>query len=344
MVVHSRHDHSLRVPRPDLSVTLGTPNACTACHGDRPARWAADAVAGWLGPDRPPPPPHFGEAIHAGRNGLPGADDALARLAGDATQPGIARATAVSLLSRQPGAALAGTLPAALRDADPLVRMAAVEGLDALPPASRLDLAAPLLDDPVRMLRIDAARALAEVPPERMTAAQRAALARGLDEYRAAQRANADWPQGHMNLGVLDVALGDLAGAEREYRTALRLMPAFVPAYVNLADLYRVQGRDAEGEQLLRSGLALDPQDGDLHYALGLLLGRQRRLPEAVEMLWRAAQLRPDVARYSYAYAMALDATGERERAIAVLEAARARRPGDRELIEGLSALRTDGR
>jgi tetratricopeptide (TPR) repeat protein len=32
MEVHARRDHSLRVPRPDLSVALGTPNACTSCH------------------------------------------------------------------------------------------------------------------------------------------------------------------------------------------------------------------------------------------------------------------------------------------------------------------------
>lgn len=35
MEVHVRHDHSLRVPRPDLSVDLKTPNACTSCHLDQ---------------------------------------------------------------------------------------------------------------------------------------------------------------------------------------------------------------------------------------------------------------------------------------------------------------------
>ncbi|MFK7769812.1 MAG: tetratricopeptide repeat protein [Mariniblastus sp.] len=34
MMVDSRRDHSLRVPRPDLSVQLGTPNACSGCHVD----------------------------------------------------------------------------------------------------------------------------------------------------------------------------------------------------------------------------------------------------------------------------------------------------------------------
>jgi predicted CXXCH cytochrome family protein len=32
MDVDPRRDHSLRVPRPDLSVQFGTPNACTGCH------------------------------------------------------------------------------------------------------------------------------------------------------------------------------------------------------------------------------------------------------------------------------------------------------------------------
>ena len=32
MGIDSRRDHSFRVPRPDLSVALGTPNACTGCH------------------------------------------------------------------------------------------------------------------------------------------------------------------------------------------------------------------------------------------------------------------------------------------------------------------------
>ena len=52
MVVDKRHDHSLRIPRPDLSVKLGTPNACNDCHADKSAQWAADAIERWHGPVR----------------------------------------------------------------------------------------------------------------------------------------------------------------------------------------------------------------------------------------------------------------------------------------------------
>src|SRR6185503_11564217 len=49
MVIDSRHDHSLRIPRPDLSVALGTPNACTSCHTTKGAGWAAAQVMAWYG-------------------------------------------------------------------------------------------------------------------------------------------------------------------------------------------------------------------------------------------------------------------------------------------------------
>ena len=48
MQIDARRDHSLRVPRPDLTLAMGTPNACTGCHTNRPAAWAATTVrAGW---------------------------------------------------------------------------------------------------------------------------------------------------------------------------------------------------------------------------------------------------------------------------------------------------------
>lgn len=52
MVIDGRHDHSFRVPRPDLSVALDTPDSCTTCHAGKPARWAADATRAWFGPAR----------------------------------------------------------------------------------------------------------------------------------------------------------------------------------------------------------------------------------------------------------------------------------------------------
>ena len=145
MVVDPRHDHSFRVPRPDLSVTLGVPNACTRCHADRPAAWAAKQVETWYG-RAPRGYQRYAEAFGAAAAGAPGAGELLAAVARDGDQPAIARATAIARLGPGPGghdAARAG-----LKDADPLVRRAAATALESLEPARRVEPLAPLLDDP----------------------------------------------------------------------------------------------------------------------------------------------------------------------------------------------------
>ena len=76
MGVDLRRDHSFRVPRPDLTETIGVPNTCNACHTDRSPAWAASTVAGWY-PHGRQTTPHYGAALHAGRVG---AFDAEARL------------------------------------------------------------------------------------------------------------------------------------------------------------------------------------------------------------------------------------------------------------------------
>jgi Flp pilus assembly protein TadD len=331
MGVDVRRDHSFRVPRPDLSVSIGTPNACTDCHRDRPAKWAADAVARWFPAGRSGAP-QYGQALAAGRRGLPGADAALTALAADPAQPAIARATALELLAEP--------APAAVRrgaaDPDPLVRLGALEAAPALAPAARLDAVVSLLRDPRLAVRIEAARVLAGVPAPLWRPADRSALADGLAEYRAAQHVQDDRPEAHLNLGLLDVAVADPGGARREYDTALRLQPGFVPAVVNLADLDRAEGHDAEAEARLRKALASAPDDASLHHALGLTLVRLGRRDAAVSELERAAELAPEDARYAYVLGVALHDAGQTDRALAVLRAAQSRRPGDRDLLVAL--------
>jgi hypothetical protein len=63
VVVDPRRDHSMRVP-PDLSSSPGSPNACTQCHADRKADWAAAAMDKWYG-DAWRRRPHYGTTFNA---------------------------------------------------------------------------------------------------------------------------------------------------------------------------------------------------------------------------------------------------------------------------------------
>jgi predicted CXXCH cytochrome family protein len=336
MVVDGRRDHSFRVPRPDLSMKLGTPNACNDCHRDRSAEWASQAVAKWYGPDRKGGW-HYGEAIHAGRNARADAESLLIRTVEDATTPSIVRATALSLLGRYPGPDSLRVVERSLRDSDPLVRRAAAPALSAAEPRTRVALGFPLLNDPIRTVRLEVLSTLVGVPRDLFTATQLTTLDQVIAEYRQVQAFNADRVEAHLNLGALDAQLGKLDAAEQAYRAAIRQQPSFMPAYINLADLYRQQGQEDRVEQTLREALKADPGNGDAFHALGLSLVRQKRLRDAIPELAKATQRRPDVPRYAYVYGVALHEAGETRRALHVLKRAHEQHPADREIVAALA-------
>lgn len=335
MVVDPRRDHSIRIPRPDLSVKLGTPNACTNCHTDKSAQWAMDSVNRWYG-HAPEGFQHFAETLDAGAAGAPGAQQSLERLVPDAEQPAIARATALSMLAAYAPPPTDAAVRAGVVDYSALVRRAVARALSNTDPSASVTALAPLLADPVRVVRIETAEVLAGLPADNLPADVAAALSRATDEYVNAQELNADRPEAYLNLGLLYARQNHLDQAEAELKNALSLEPGFAPASVNLADLYRAQNRDDEGERVLKDALIQSPKDASLEHALGLLMVREKRGAQALDMLGAAARNDPGNARYVYVYAVALNDAGQTGAAIETLEAAVKKHPYD---IDSLSAL-----
>ncbi len=332
MVVDGRRDHSIRIPRPDLSVKIGTPNACTNCHADKSAQWASDTVDKWFG-HAPEGFQRFAEALAAGTAGSPGAQQALERLVADAEQPAIARATALSLLANYAPPPTDEAVRAGVGDESALVRRASARAMSDTEPSASASVLAPLLSDPVRGVRIEAAEVLAGVPGNNLPADVAAAFSRATDEYISAQQLNADRPEAHMNLGLLYARQNRFDEAEAELKTALSIDPSFAPGAVNLADLYRAQNRDAEGERVLTDAISRSPDDASLEEALGLLMVRQKRSIQALDLLGAAARGEPDNARYAYVYAVALNDAGKTNAAIEKLESAIKAHPYDRDSL-----------
>ncbi|HHH45529.1 MAG TPA: tetratricopeptide repeat protein [Thiotrichales bacterium] len=330
MVVDPRRDHSLRIPRPDLSVALGTPNACSACHRKQTPAWAARQVESWYGKQSRKGYQRYARALFEGRRDGPGASRLLNALAGDAAQPAIARASAVSLLPRYLGRRTLATLQQALADGDALVRMAALGSIERLPGDLRAALASDLLADPQFAVRIEAARVLADAPRRLLDAAQ---LDTALKEYIASQRLNSDRPEALLNLANLARRRGDPDGARAYLNEALKLQPDFAPAWINLADLERGRGDESRGIAVLRRGLKAAPDNADLHHALGLALIRGGDRAAAVTELQRAARLAPDNGRYAWIQAVALYSTGRRQEAVSSLETALEKHPTDRDIL-----------
>ena len=342
MQVDVRRDHGFRVPRPDLSAAYpGVTNACSDCHADRGAAWAARAVEIWFGPERKGFQT-WTPAFAAARAGQPRAGDLLARVAAAPGTPGIARAAALAELAPFLTPDRLPPVQAGLASPDPLVRVGGLRALAALAPADRWPLAAKLLADPVRGVRIEAVSLLADQPDAAIPPADRPAFEVAAADFLAAQALNADRPEARTNLGAFQARRGRPAAAEAAYRSAIALAPDYLPASVNLADLLGQQGRDPEGERLLRDALARSPDAAPVLHALGLNLVRQDRLPEALASLARAAALDPANARFAYVNAVALNSAGRPDEALRALEAAQPRHPADRAILMALVTLNRD--
>jgi len=296
MVIDERADHSLRIPRPDLTLEIGTPNACNqaGCHPDQTARWSADHFRTWYGRARKP---HYGTTLAAGREGRPGAGEELVRLAGDTLYPAIVRTTALSLLAGYPGAETTRSLALALADEDALMRHTAVMSVAAADAEELVDLVAPLLFDPIRAVRMQAAVRLADAPEGSLKPYQRQALEQGLEEYETAMRYSLDFAHAGHNLGNLAARLGRHEEAIRYYTRAIEVDDLFYPAKVNLAVVLSSLGRNDEAEPLLRQVLEAYPERHEVAYSLGLLLAEMGRYPEAAAYLQRAADGMPDHPR-----------------------------------------------
>ncbi len=340
MVVDPRRDHSLRLPRPELSEKTASPDACTSCHADKQPAWAAKAIEGWFG--QPLRPPHYGEAFQAVRTGT---GDSLALLRGvieDLGKPAIVRATAAEQLASLGQPALP-SLRQALKDDSPLVRAYAIAGFASEPPVERVKQLLPLLDDPNLAVRDEAVRALVGIPSLALPEERREAFKAQLADYERRLRSNADLPGNRLNLAVLLERDSRQLEALEQYRQALKLDPYFSPARVNLVTLANGMLRQDEAEQVLREGVELQnmPKDdhGNLAYMLALLLVERGQTEEGLKWLETAARELPQNPRIRYNQGLLLLQLKRQDEAQAALEAGLEQAPSDADLLYALIYL-----
>ena len=305
MGIDYRPDHSIRIPRPDLSKELETPNACSAkgCHDDKSLDWNIEHYTKWYGESRKP---HYGTVLAAGRVRDPKAGAELIRLAEDTLLPVIVRATAFSLLRNYPGEETLAAFKKALEDEDALLRYTVIRNLENLDRDTRLKLVAPKLYDSVRAVRMEAALQLASIPKELIREDDRQAFEENLKEYRQAMLYNADFAAQRFNLGNLAANLSNSEEAVDNYLQAIRIDELFYPAKVNLAMHYNQTGKNKEAEKLLREVVAEQPRMYEIAYSLGLLLAEMENYTEAAKYLGQAADGMPGYSRARYNQGLAL--------------------------------------
>ncbi len=292
-----RPDHSFRIPRPDLSLKLDVPNACNRCHQDKSFQWADEFVTRWYGPGRRG---HYGTIIDAGRKRLTDAPAMLAGLARDPLYPVIVRATALSQLGTNPSPGSDQTYELALVDEEALIRRTAVDQLNTADLKKQTALLAAMLYDPVKAVRIEAARRMSEITDPQLDSSQKARYQSALLEYQKSMEYSADFAFARYNLGNLYANLDQPEKAVDFYRGAIGIDNQFYPAKVNLAMLYNQLGRKGEAEGLLREVVIDHPRQYEVQYSLGLLLVENQKYDEAAGHLEIAAKGLPGRGRVHY--------------------------------------------
>jgi predicted CXXCH cytochrome family protein len=328
MGVDWRRDHSFSVPDPITTSSVDAPNACTHCHQDRSDEWAIDSLSTWRGKVTINPWTRINRGLEQ-RDALIFKNYAQSKPIIDL--PSIRRATLTSKLAAFPSQLAFETASRQLTNTDPLIRRAAISALATASLQTRWPLLQPLIEDPVKAVRLELAPALAEALPELSTRDVKR-LQRLLDEYRDYLKYIADTPGGQLSLGNLETRLGNLTLAERAYRQALEIEPHFVPALINLGDFFRSTGRDGESKDFLLHALEVAPDSALTNHAWGLFLVRSGRHSDAMDYLKAAIEQEDSTPRHLYVYAVALDSQGQTNAAIVLIDANRERWPNNIDL------------
>jgi Tfp pilus assembly protein PilF len=297
MVIDYRADHSFRLPRPDLSIKLGTPNACNRCHVDKTDQWSDEYITRWYGPGRKA---HYGTILAQGRERSKDAHKDLLKLASDPLYPVIVRSTALSLLEAYPGAETNRVYELALMDNEALIRRTAVDHLNVSDPKRQTELLISMLYDPIKAVRIEAARRMTEVSDPALDSNQKMVFQASLIEYQKAMEYSADFAFGRYNLANLYVNLRQPEKAVANYQAAIKIDNLFYPAKVNLAMLYNQMGENDKAEALLREVATSHPELYEVQYSLGLLLAEEKKYAEAANYLKQATEGMPARARIHY--------------------------------------------
>ncbi len=328
MSVDLRRDHSFTIPDPLLSTKLNLPNACTSCHLGKTDNWAAHAMKDWGMAARQNTWAVINQGLEK-QDSLAFKDYALNSPALNLAS--IRQATLVSKLAAFPSRLAVETISRQLTNPDPLIRRAAVSALQGLPIQVRWQLLNPLIEDAVKVIRLEVASGLADALLQ-LTGKDAERLSKLIDEYRESLDYSADTPAGQLGIGNLEARLGYSILAENAYLRALEIEPRFVPALINLSDFYRSSGRDPESRGLLLNALRVAPDSANTNHAYALFLVRSGKQEQALEYFETAIRQEDSNPRHTYVYAVALDSRGQTDQAIKVIEQASERWPNNLDL------------
>lgn len=293
-----RRDHSMRIPRPDISIKMGTPNACIQCHSTESNEWAQNNVEKWYGKDRSF---HFSEALFETHAKPKETDSVLRQIIYDDLFPPSIRSIAIGYLSDSEENIF--ILKKSLLSLNPTIRLAALKAWTINSPESLKEVLHLLVDE-TKSLRIESAFKLSQVGREYIPENSLNAHSKALEEYKESLIYNSDFPTGKYNLANYYYQNNDLQNAEKYYLWTIKQDEEIHAAKINLAHLYSKMNQPHKAEDLLKSFNNQVPNHAEGLYNLGLILSENGKYKESLKHLLKANQLPNNNPRIDYNIAM----------------------------------------
>jgi predicted CXXCH cytochrome family protein len=331
-----RHDHTFRVPRPDMTVAHGVPNTCNACHKDKSAQWAADALEKGYGKK---PAYHWSEDLAAGSRLQYGAENHLEKLAGDSSVPNMARAAAIRYLGQLQQVNQGAAILKFLKDTSALVRHTALLALRGLPPQVWANHTLSLLSDKVRAVRIAAANLFLDIPQNQIPPQYFEPFSNAKKELYQYTIFQTDFALGSLQAGDYYRRINDLNNAEFFYKRAVAKDSQLVNARVNLASALNALGRNEEALQQLERSSAIEPGSDHIFFTKGLLYAEMQDFAKAEEALQKAALINPGNVRALYNLGLLLAQEGKADAAEAKYKQALKADPINGDVLNVLTIL-----
>lgn len=307
-----RRDHSFRVPRPDLSLKYGTPNACAGCHKDKTNEWAWESFKEMFGQVDSI---HFSEKLAPGILGEQGADTGLSELINDKKQPEIVRASAVRALSHYNTEGLMDNFISFLNDKSPLVRGTTLDVLSEINNTDYVDYFLPLLEDPKRSVRIKAFFALGGLTELQIPEKYKSSYQKVKEEFSTYLNMNSDFVGGQIKGANYYLKQGNLQKGIAGYEKALKIDNINNQVRLNLANLYYRNQQFQKSEDAYKTVISQEPEYGPVYYSLGLLYAELERTDDAIEQMQKANSIMPENIRIYYNLSLLYDKKHEAQKA-----------------------------
>ena len=293
-----RRDHNFRSPRPDVSMRIGSPDACTTCHDDINQEEAVEILKEWYPGSLENE--SYGDLFYKIAKGDESAVDELIPYLSDTSKSSMVRASAIEYISRTNNLDGRFAIEDQLQNIDPLIRYSAVQNYwnpDVNKAISKMEES---LKDSLESIRIAALINLYSYGYQGKDSISMQQIDIVSKEYVSYLKHTSDFAVSRHNLGVYYARNGDRKAGVTNLKEAIAIDNQYYPAMVELALLYSQQGNNELAKKWLVQAIKVNPTDTRTLRYLGLLYAELKEYKQAADYFKKLIELDPSSPRNYY--------------------------------------------